>query len=204
MSQMIYSILALVLLMILSFNMQRGIKSTAQGQSINEVLTQLPGVGTEALEQIGRSYFDRHAFDQRNTKPYCGRVADDETFNLSAPAGANFGACADFATCSYIEGFHGLDTTITRGEFDFAVHVDTVQYVDPADFSVTPGTVTFAKRVQVTVENPYLYLGDDPTNTFSLTMDRVFTYACVTDPNKIPYVRESETCPAPPVCATIH
>ena len=81
--------------------------------------------------------------------------------------------------------------------------MDTVHYVDPTDFTTISATQTFAKRVQVTVENPYLYVGDDTTNTFSLTLDRVFTYGCITDPNLIPFVRATETCPVQPACSIL-
>ncbi|MDX1409893.1 MAG: hypothetical protein R3330_17205, partial [Saprospiraceae bacterium] len=159
---------------------------------------------------IGRTHFDAHNWqygDATPTRPYCGRVADDRMFLLSEPdpssATSTFGDCTMLGTCNYIEGFHGLDTTLTRGDFAYEVSVDTIHYVDPTDFNTVSATQTFAKRVRVTVENPYLYVGDDPTNTFSLTLDRVFTYGCVTDPNLIPFVRPTESCPPQPACSIL-
>lgn len=207
MSQIIYALLALALVMILGLNLQRGISRTTEDQTLNEVITQLPGVGTEVLEQIGRTHFDWHTWQygvSTPTRPLCGRVRDDRQSLLSEPdpahASSTMGDCADFATCPYIEGFYGLDTTIVRGDFEYAVHVDTVRYVDPTNYATPSATQTFAKAVQITVTNPYLYVGD-LSNTFSLTMERVFTYGCVTDPNKIPYVRQTESCPPMPLCS---
>ena len=210
MSQIIYALLAMALVLILSLNLQRGISRTSQGQTVNEVGTQLTGVGTEILELIGRSHFDWYNWengDNTPDRPYCGRVADDQLAFLSEPDASNptstMGDCSDIGSCPYIEGFSGLDTTLTRSEFDYVVTVDTVHYVDPTDFTTISATQTFAKRVQVTVENPHLYVGDDTTNTFSLTLDRVFTYGCITDPNMIPFVRATETCPVQPACSIL-
>lgn len=202
MSQLIYSILALVLIMFLSMNMQRGVSRTQQEQGVNEVGTQLTGVGTEVLERIGRTHFDQFTYDNSgpDDKPYCGRVWNGrETIDFHIP-GTN--VCPDFETCGYIEGFDGLTVPpVTRADFEFNVTVDSVRYVNPADYDDIFSTQTFAKRVWVTVENPYLYLGDDPSNTFSLTVDRVFTYGCVTDINSVPFLRPSDpACPADP-CA---
>lgn len=210
MSQLIYAILAMALVLILSLNMARGISKTTSGQALNEVGTQLTGVGTEILEQIGRTHFDAHNWqfgESTPTRPYCGRVASDRMFELSDPdpsaPTSTMGDCATFSGCRYIEGFEGLSTTVTRGELDYEVTVDTVFYVDPNDFATASATQTFAKRVQITVENPFLYVGDDTTNTFSLTLDRVFTYGCVTDPNMIPFVRPTDSCPPQPACSIL-
>ena len=211
MSQMIYAILAMALVMVLSLNMQRGVKQTTQGQTLNEAMTPLVGVGTEVLEHIGSTHFDgfnwnyensRAASDKRGVaipdplKPYCGRVAVDEMLSLVSPKDPT-GACTSYGTCNYIEGFNGLAAfPVQRGGFTYTVNSISVQFVDPVTQAASLAP-TFAKKVTITVSNPYLYLGDDPTNTFSLTMSRVFTYGCVADPNLIPYVRAA---PFPDVC----
>ncbi len=208
MAQLIYSILALLLIMLLSMTMQRGIGRDQQEQTLNEVGTQLTGVGTEVLELIGTQYFDRFTFDNRNTRPYCGRVADngEEQDRFSRPSSTNFGACANPDACAYIEGFDGLTFTRTQGDFEFEVEVLSIEYVDPDDFTrtVTSDSTSFAKKVTIEVTNPYLYIGDDPNepaSQFSLTLERVFTYGCTTDYDDIPFVRASETCPAPTPCS---
>ena len=205
MAQIIYSLLALLMVMVLTMNMQRSIGRDQQEQSLNEVATQLTGVGTEVLELIGTQYYDRFTFDNRNTKPYCGRVADngEEQDVLSRPSGVNFGACTDPDLCAYIEGFEGLTFTRTQGEFEYEVTVLDIAYVDSTDFTreLTTDSTGFYKRVQIEVTNPYLYIGDDPGNTFSLTLERVFTYGCTTDYEFIPFVRDSETCPTPTPCS---
>lgn len=208
MSQLIYIVLAMLLVMLLMMNTQRGVNRTARDQTLNEVQTQLTGVATEVLERIGRTHFDRYAasrYDAANPethKPYCGRIAEgQETAALTAPAdfGTTGVVCGSFAACPYIEGFHGLDTTVTRGDFVFHIDSIRVEYVDPDHFASASASQTFAKRVSVTVENPFLYLGDDPANTFALTMSRVFTYGCVTDPNAVPYLRPAPQDPGCPV-----
>lgn len=206
MSQLIYAILALLMIMFLSMNMQRNVGRDQQEQAVNEVGTQLIGVGTEVLEHIGGRYFDAYSFGNRNQRPYCGRIADDQLYLLSdesrppSDPGNTHGDCVNYVNCPYIEGFQGDTLTITRGEFDYEVVITDVEYVNPADFNDTAwgNQPSFAKRVEVQVTNPNLYLGDDPTNTFTLEMDRVFTYGCLSEPNLIPYVLASETCPATP------
>ena len=75
MAQLIYSILALLMIMFLSMNMQRNIGKDQQSQTFNEVTTQLTGVGTEVLERIGSTHFDRYALLYRfDESRYCGRV----------------------------------------------------------------------------------------------------------------------------------
>jgi hypothetical protein len=185
MAQFVYLLAALLVVMIVGMQMNRGAEATLQQQTLNEVGTQLTGVGTEVLERIGGSYFDRYTYVRRGTRPWCGRTTTPDSFST-----------VYVPSRRYIEGFVDFDTTLTRGEFAYHVSVDTVAYVQPTDFATTSGTPTYAKRVSVTVENPFLYLGDDPTNTFALTMTRVFTYGCVTDPDYQPYIGLSQTCPS--------
>ena len=184
MSQFIYLIVAIFLVMIVGVQINRGAESTLHQQTLSEVGTQLTGVGTEVLEMVGSSYFDRFTYANRTTTPYCGRTSSPDVFSTVYVPSRN-----------YIEGFAGLDTTLVRSEFGFEVRVDTVEYVSTVDYTTPSATPTFAKRVTVTAENPHLHVGDDTTNTFSLTMSRVFTYACVTDPQYIPYTFPGEPCP---------
>lgn len=202
MAQLIYSILALFLIMFLSMNMQRGIGKDQQNQSLNEVTTQLTGAGTEVLERIGATYFDRYHPTNLNAEPYCGLLQDSPADRAQLFDEGAYMQCGAFGTCTYIEGFSQLSTTVVRGQFEFTVTVDSVFYVDPTTYNPTSGTKTFAKRVDITVENPYLYLGDDPTNTFDLKMSRVFTYGCATQNQYMPYHQEpADPCPGtPPPC----
>lgn len=214
MAQLIYSILALLLIMFLSMNTQRGIMGTAEDQAFNEVTTQMTGVGTEVLERIGRAHFDQYnwlwgigptpttvlAMEQRRQN-LCGRLDEDQT-SLLATIGSS--TCAYYGNCAFIEGFHNLpDTTLNRGDFDFNVGSFQVAYVDPTDFtSPPPGPPgppppkSFAKKVTVTVEYPGIYFNNDPTNTLKLTLDRVFTYGCVTDKEFIPKPPPGDRCPS--------
>ena len=192
MAQLIYSILALLLIMFLSMNMQRSIGKDQESQALNEVTTQLTGAGTEVLEQIGATYFDRYHPTNLGNEPYCGLLHDYETNLLTAEVDFPTYQCADFATCAYIEGFLDLSTTIKRGDFEFEVNVTDIEYVDPVTYA-TSANQTFAKRVTVNVDNPYLYIGDDPNDPESqldLSMSRVFTYSCATEDHYMPYKRE--------------
>ncbi len=203
MAQLIYAILALMMVMFLSMNMQRNVGRDQQEQALNEVATQLTGVGTGVLEQIGTRHFDKYTLDNERELPYCGRIAEEEKqYRLSREGSVNFGACATDdrgLDCRFIEGFEGVREPVTRGGIDYNVEILDVQYVDPNDFDrVLPDDSTsFAKKVIIEVTNPFLYVGDDPSNPdaqFSLTLERVFTYGCATSYVDIPF--ERTTCPA--------
>jgi hypothetical protein len=212
MAQLIYSILALLIVMVVSMNTQRSVMGTAEDQAFNEVTTQMTGVGTEVLERIGRTHFDWYnwqygvgtstlgtsaaAVEERRTR-LCGRLNDVETDSLAAPGA--FTACGSYANCPYIEGFHDMaDFVLTRGDFEFTVDSIRVEYVDPVNITTTSGTPTFAKHVSVTIEYPGIYFNEDPTNTLKLDLDRVFIYGCVTDASYIPQPPIGERCPGDP------
>jgi len=229
MAQFVYLITAMLGLMTLLMTSQRGTERVNQTQMINEVSTQLTNAASETLETIGRSYFDQYVLTNANVKANrCGRVADGQEA-LFATEGS-FTACTDFDSCAdvvsgipqgYIEGFHDLnagtiqsgnpDATLVRGghgnEKGFSVNIEVaVRYVEPDDYSVAPGSETFAKEVSVTAHTPDAYLGDDPNDfnsQFSLTLTRVFTYGCPTHPNQIPQPAANQSCAdvGLPVCA---
>ena len=219
MAQFIYLIAAMLTLMTLLMTSQRGSERVRQTEMLNEVSTQLTNAASEALETIGRAYYDRHVFVNRsNEADQCGRVANGLQSTFANPGA--FTACTYFGNCRWIEGFHDLnpgplpaapDTTVTRGGFGnekgFTINLEVaVRYVDPADYAVAPGTETFAKEVSVTAHTPDAYLGDDPADfdrQLSITLTRVFPYGCPTDPNQIPQPGVGQTCETVgfPVCA---
>lgn len=220
MAQFVYLIAAMLALATLLMTSQQGTERVRQTQMLNEVSTQLTTVATEALETIGRAYYDRYVFTNRsNESAQCGRVANGLE-GITFTDEASFVPCADFATCNWIEGFDDLrpgplpgapDTTVVRGghgdDKGFTVNLEVeVQYVDPADYTVLPGAQTFAKQVAVTAHTPDAYVGDDPSDysrQFSITLTRVFVYGCPTDPNDIPQPAAGQTCEDVgfPVCA---
>lgn len=224
MAQLIYSILALLLVMVVSMNTQRSVMSTAEDQAFNEVATQMTGVGTEVLERIGRTHFDRYAWyygaststisgttaqkREKRRQRLCGRLNENEADSLGTPVSlATYCSTLGnpYRDCPFIDGFHNLpDFTLTRGQFEFTVDTIRVEFVNPADFNdgTWANAKSFAKRVTVSVEYPGIYFNDDPTNTLRLDLDRVFIYGCVTDPATIPQPPPGEFCPddrTPPV-----
>lgn len=234
MAQFIYLIAAMLTLMTLLMTSQQGTDRIRQTEMLNEVSTQLTNAASETLETIGRAYYDTYVYEHRSDEPnQCGRVSDsqqslfanyDSATNTYSNPNTNSVLtplpCASFANCPYIEGFHDLnpgnlpgnpDLTIIRGghgnEKGFAINIEVrVRYVEPTDYSVLPGSETFAKQVAVTAHTPDAYLGDDPTDfnsQFSITLTRVFPYGCPTNPNDIPQPAANQTCEmvGNPVCA---
>lgn len=209
MIQLVYCILAILILSILTMTSQRGIAATLQGQTLVELESQLTGVGTEVLERVGQSYFDHYAYTHRASAGfprYCGRIRQDRLSDLAAPGSfvqATGATAADrYAAAPYIEAFHGIATTaapltLRRSGIDYLVTSITVDYVNPATLAPS-STQTLAKRVTVRVENPNLYVGENASNTFALNVSRVFTYGCVADFNQIP---AGTTCPTVYPCA---
>ena len=201
MIQLVYCILAILILSILTMTSQQGIAGSLEGQTLVEVETQATGVATEILEAIDQTFFDRYTWLRRSTKPYCGRVYNAIADSLAAPG--SFVPCADLATCTYIEGFDGLATvaapiSVERAGLTFNVDQIAVRYVDQDHAPLTdPTDRSYAKEVTVRVESPNLYFGTDPTNTFRITFSRVFEYGCATDFNAVPYVTSDadDFCP---------
>lgn len=221
MSQFIYLIAAMLALSTLLMTSQRGTDRVRQTQMLNEVSTQLTTAASEVLETIGRAYYDKYVYDNRSEEPLqCGRVENGLEGSTFAAEGAFVVCTTTFGACTYIEGFHDFnpgplpgapDLVVTRGghgdEKGFTVNLEvSVRYIDPADYTVTPGTQTFAKEVSVTAHTPDAYLGDDPSDfsrQFSITLTRVFPYGCPTDPNEIPQPGVGQSCEdiGFPVCA---
>lgn len=190
MAQLIYAVLALALVMILSMNVQRGTGQTQRDQALNEITTLMTGVGTEVLDRVGSGHFDLYnaARTSDTTSVFlCGRLTELQKDRLRpySEFGTDDVHCPDYENCSYIEGYHGLTHTVSRDGFDYDVTIRVRYYNDEAPADTT--TPSFAKEVIVTIGNPYLYLGDDPTETLDVTMSRVFTYDWVTNPAYIPY-----------------
>lgn len=214
MAQYIYLIAAMLGLMTITMTSQRGIDRTRQTEMSNEVSTQLTNAAAEVMERVGRAYYDKKIYDERNNTfiggnpangiAYCGRVpAGQEATRLTAPG--SFVTCADYATCNTIEGFHDLnagglpgnpDLVLTRGGFTINIEI-RVSYVDPANYATASGTPTFAKQVAVTAHTPDVYLGEDPgvfANQLKLTLTRVFPYTCPTSPSLLPFPGGGQTC----------
>jgi type II secretory pathway pseudopilin PulG len=182
MYQLIYSIIAIVLVGILTLHVMLSMTTTQRRQAVNEIATQMTEIGTEALERIGRT-----AFDERS-KEKGKRVEDWPLLSLTDPlkqpttkGSTEWGYCAvngiDFwhKACDDLDDFDQLVTQWTREDLDgiiYTVEV-TVNYVDPnAPTSVVSGP-TLAKEVVVEISNPHFTYGGTP---YKVRLSRVFVY----------------------------
>jgi hypothetical protein len=173
MSSMIYGILAILLIVFLGLNMQRGQLQTQDRMVVNEVATDLSGVAYSILDFIGRTPFDENTDESKVPQPVEYPVI---TSTSQLTAAASFGGCGSLTLvpedCDDLDDFHGLTGTRTVGGLDYTFAV-TVRYVDPANPNTVVGAPTYAKEVAVVVQNPYLTLNGAP---MPVRMTRVHTY----------------------------
>ncbi|MDX1740688.1 MAG: hypothetical protein R3178_05310 [Rhodothermales bacterium] len=180
--QVIYAFIAILLIALLSLTLQRSVHSTERRQIVNEVSTQLVGVGIDVLEDIGRHAFDYEVDTTRadfplwrDDFPYATNPAQ-----LTPIASAEFGNCVDFYSCDDIDDFHNM--TITRVVDGVGFNVDIfVEYVSETTPNVKPGTQTFAKEVRLEISSSALYLSS-PANPLTVEISRVFAYDQPTQP----------------------
>lgn len=183
MSSLIYGILAILLIVFLGLNMQRGQLRTEERMMVNEVATDLSGVAYSILDFIGRTPFDELTDESKRGQPVVYPVITSPT---GLTAAASFGGCTTlfsatpptdrFAlvnpTCDDVDDFHGLAGAIVVGglSYDFTI---AVRYVDPANPATASGVNTYAKEVEVIVQNAHLTSNGAP---MPVSMRRVFTY----------------------------
>lgn len=171
--QVIYAFIAMLLVALLSLTLQRGIHSTERRQIVNEVSTQLVGVGIDVLEHIGRTTFDyavdtnRVDIDPIEDFPYVEDPAE-----LTLPG--SFGSCSDYYSCKYIDGFDGMTVNRTVDGLDFEVDI-FVQYVDEDNPDTASGVQTYAKEVRLEISSSALYLSS-AANPLTVEIARVYTY----------------------------
>ncbi len=164
--QTLYALIALAIAMLFSVSAQRSMHQTYEQIVLNEVATQVRGVGVEVLEDIGTSFFDAAA---DTTLPTYTRITN--VTQLTDPA--DFGAsCSAIETCIYIEGFDGKTTKRTVDGLKYTLQVE-VRYVELTSPSTVSATPTYAKEVLLHIQSPHLRLGDNP---LTVTMARTFTY----------------------------
>ncbi|MFO8099470.1 MAG: hypothetical protein R6T83_07605 [Salinibacter sp.] len=183
MAQTIYGIIALALVSMLALSMHQGTTNTQQRHVLNEVATQVTGVGVEVFEHIGRGgvAFDKFVVDTQTTFPTCGRTTTADVFTPED----SFAPAESYATSTYIEGFDGMtEVAIDRDDIPFEVDIE-VAYVDPV--TLAPSAVpTFAKEVTLTISSPFLFI-KTPQTPVEVQMQRVFEYDTVTKDPYIPY-----------------
>lgn len=144
MRQTMIGLFALMTAMLISLNVQRASLSAKLDVIDNEMETLAGGVALEVLDVIGSKAFDEATKDgQTVTDP------DDLTPSPFTP-GQAYDAADD------LDDFHHMQTlTLNEFDFDFSVDVE-VFYVDEDDPEQPASSQTFAKRVEITVDNENL------------------------------------------------
>ncbi len=180
--QVIYAFIAILLLALLSLTLQRGIHSTERRQIVNEVSTQLVGVGIDVLEHIGRKPFD---YEVDTTRADFALWRDDfpyvtDATDLTPTSAAEYGNCLDFYTCDDVDDFDGLSITRTVDGIDYLVDI-FVDYVTESTPDVAPGVQTFAKEVRLEIRSSTLYLSS-PADPLTVVISRVVAYDQSTRP----------------------
>lgn len=170
--QVLYAFIAMLLVALLSLTLQRGVHSTERRQIVNEISTQLVGVGIDAVEFIGRHPFDSQvdtndAAVKAKGFPY---VQDATELTVSG----SFGGCADYYNCQDMDDYDGMTVSMDVDGLEYDVAIE-VRYVQDNSPDTPSGTQTFSKEVRLEISSQYLYLSG-PSNPLTVVVARVFSY----------------------------
>lgn len=168
--QVFYALIAMLLLALLSLTLQRGTHSAERRQIVNEMTTQLVGVGIDVIEHIGRQPFDSQTDSNKvATVPPVTNAAQ------LTPKGS-FGGCTDYNACEDVDDFDGLTITRDVGGLDFDVVIE-INYVDENNPDVQPGFNTFAKEIRLSISSPHLYITKSIPLTVQIARVRAYDRA---------------------------
>lgn len=162
MDQIVYSVLAVLLVVLFALTMQRGRLGTQQRMLVNEVSTQATALADAVLGLAVSLPFDEHSDETKRPRPLSWPVVPD--VDALTPASL-FGGCTalqvEAPTCDDVDDFHGLTASITSGgvPYEYAVAVRYVEEDDPEEGAASN---TFAKEVRVDVWTPHLGVGGGP------------------------------------------
>ncbi len=172
MSQVIYSLAALVTVILFSITMNQGINSGHTNMYATEILSQMSGVAEDIIDDVGRRAlpFDSKVDPDSVIVPELGYPIVLSATQITPEA--QFGGCFVYDLCGDLDDFHGLVVTRTAGGLDYEATIE-VRYVDENDPMVETGIQTFAKKVTVTVTQGSLIQAGVPLST---SYSRVFVY----------------------------
>lgn len=184
MSQLIYGVSALGIVVVFAVSMQRSTHTSEQAVYTNEVLTQLVTIGRDIVDDIaGKDLpFDRWVDPDRlpssATYPYVHRAED-----LTDVTSDEWGGCSNFSECRDIDDFANMDPPLEgeRNGMKYTAYID-VHYVvldDPDEtLAGTGDQKSFAKEIVVTVEASSIQVGGEP---LSADYSQVITYPRITN-----------------------
>ncbi|MBT8400586.1 MAG: hypothetical protein KJO98_08925 [Rhodothermia bacterium] len=170
--QVLYAFIAMLLIALLSLTLQRGVHSTERRQIVNEVATQLVGVGIDVVEYIGRHPFDAQTDTTDPVVQAKGFPFVEDPSELTPPG--SFGGCADYYSCGDIDDFHGMNVARTVDGIDYSVDIE-VEYVDDDSPETASATQTYSKEVRLEIASPHLYVSSRD-NPITVVVARVFSY----------------------------
>lgn len=136
-------LVALMTAMLISLNVQRASLSAQTKVIENEMETIAGGIALETLDFVG-------------SKPFDAATAGGTVQEASELTPAPFTTNKLYTEAGDIDDFHEMQThTLQEFDFDFSVDM-TVEYVDENNPDLPSATQTFAKKVTVTINNPFL------------------------------------------------
>jgi hypothetical protein len=172
MSQLIYSLAALVTVILFSLSMNQGMNSEHTSMYATEILSQMSGVAEDIIDDVGRRAlpFDSKVDPEFVIVPELGYPIVLSATQIT-PEGS-FGGCLAYDLCADLDDFHGLTVVRSVGGLDFEAAIEVV-YVDEDNPMYETGIQTFAKKVTITVTQGAVVIGGEPLTT---SYSRVFTY----------------------------
>lgn len=174
-SQIIYAVLALGVIGLLTLLMGRSQQTAFHQIHQNEMRTQLTGVSTEILEDIGSHPFDYYTEGGQGWNEDEPPTSADA---ITADGGAEWGNdCTIFVDCD-LDDFDNPDVgTFVRDRNGVEFEVTTeVRYVDENDPTKASAGQTWMKEVTLTITSPDIYFQGHPDSLIEMQMSRVFSY----------------------------
>ena len=170
--QVLYAFIAMLLVALLSLTLQRGMHSTERRQIVNEISTQLVGVGIDAIEFVGRHPFDSEVDTNDAVVKAKGFPYVSDATELTASG--SFGGCADYYACGDMDDYDGMTVSMNVDGLEYEVSIE-VRYVQDSNPDNTSAVQTFSKEVRLEISSPYLYLSN-PSNPLTVVVARVYSY----------------------------
>jgi hypothetical protein len=182
--QIILSILAIMIVMILSLTVMRSAQSSQQRMAWNEISGHVTSIATEVFDHIGRMPFDDAVNEVKaGSNVQFPMVTNSAQLTPKSSAEWGHSNCLDafgqisFHECEDIDDFDGITLIRNIAGHEYNVRINVWYVSDDAQWTRLNGSQSFLKEVELEIENQNLRVGNSP---FVVTVSRVYSYNRIT------------------------